>query len=159
MTNLRQKFSDGFASLSERDRRALRVGALLSLVILITATAFTVVTESRSAIDRVAMKRLLLADLPTLRDRDQRRLRIGGDASLSLEMLVKGILSQHGIDATVEVQSSSSIRLRATAASFDSIVETLGDLEASSVSIRRAALTSSAAGRVDVDMELQKSGS
>ena len=159
MTSFRIRLNDWFVSLSERDRRAVRLGGLASVVILIMATVFTVVTESRSAADRVVTKRLLLADLPTLQDRDQRLRRIGTEASLSLEMLVKRILNQHGIDATIEVQSTSSIRLRATAAAFDAVVETLGDLEASSISIRRATLTSNAAGRVDVEIELQKSGS
>ncbi len=159
MTNLRRRFDEWLASLSERDRRAVNVGALLSLIILITATVLTVVLESTSAVERVATKRLLLAELPTLRDREQRLRRLGGDVNLPLERLVKRILSQHDIDATVEVQSNSSIRLRATAASFDSVIDTLGDLEAVSISVRRSALTATTAGRVDVDMELQKSGS
>lgn len=157
MRQLQERLKDYFAALSERDRRALRVGVFAVAAILVVASTATVVSNSQAAVDRVGKKRALLVDLPAVRDRSERLQRLGADAALSLEMLVKRITERHGVTATVEIQGDSSIRLQVEAAAFDAVVECLGDFEATAVIVRRATLTSAGPGRVDVDLELVKS--
>jgi type II secretory pathway component PulM len=155
--DLAQKLKDRWASLSERDQRALKLGAPWVLGILIVALFVTVFTESQAAAERVETKRAWLADLPAARDRTQRLQRLGTDTGLPLGALVERVTARYGIKSTLEPQSNSSIRLRAESVPFDAVIETLADLEAASVSIRRATLNSTQAGRVDLDLELQKS--
>ena len=155
--DLAQTFKDRWASMSERDQRALKLGAPLVLGILVVALFVTVFSESRAAVDRVEIKRAWLADLPAARDRSQRLQRLGADTGLPLESLVQRVTARYGIESTLDTQSNSSLRLRAAAVPFDAVVEVLADLEAASVSIRRATLNSTQVGRVDLDLELQKS--
>lgn len=157
MKQLQERLKDQLAALSERDRRALRVGAFAAAAVLVLASTATVVSNSQAAVDRVEKKRALLVDLPAARDRSERLQRMGSDAALSLEMLVKRITGNHGLSATVEIGADSSVRLRAEAAAFDAVVECLGDFEATSVRVRRASFTSAGPGRVDLDLELYKS--
>ena len=70
--DLAQTLKDRWASMSERDQRALKLGAPLVLGILVVALFVTVFSESRAAVDRVEIKRAWLADLPAARDRSQR---------------------------------------------------------------------------------------
>lgn len=155
--DLAQTLKDRWASMSERDQRALKLGAPLVLGILVVALFVTVFSESRAAVDRVEIKRAWLADLPAARDRSQRLQRLGADTGLPLESLVQRVTARYGIESTLDTQSNSSLRLRAAAVPFDAVVEVLADLEAASVSIRRATLNSTQVGRVDLDLELQKS--
>jgi type II secretory pathway component PulM len=155
--DLAQTLKDRWASLSERDQRALTLGGPLVLGILVIALVVTVFAESHAAVGRVETKRAWLADLPAVRDRSQRLQRLGAEASLPLASLVERLTARYGIESTLEAQSPSSIRLRAESVPFDAVIETLADLEAASVSIRRATLNSTQDGRVDLDLELQKS--
>ena len=155
--DLAQTLKDRWASMSERDQRALKLGAPLVLGILVVALFVTVFSESRAAVDRVEIKRAWLADLPAARDRSQRLQRLGADTGLPLESLVQRVTARYGIESTLDTQSNSSLRLRAAAVPFDAVVEVLADLEAASVSVRRATLNSTQVGRVDLDLELQKS--
>lgn len=155
--DLAQTLKDRWASMSERDQRALKLGAPLVLGILVVALFVTVFSESRAAVDRVEIKRAWLADLPAARDRSQRLQRLGADTGLPLESLVQRVTARYGIESTLDTQSNFSLRLRAAAVPFDAVVEVLADLEAASVSVRRATLNSTQVGRVDLDLELQKS--
>lgn len=155
--DLAQTLKDRWASMSERDQRALKLGAPLVLGILVVALFVTVFSESRAAVDRVEIKRAWLADLPAARDRSKRLQRLGADTGLPLESLVQRVTARYGIESTLDTQSNSSLRLRAAAVPFDAVVEVLADLEAASVSVRRATLNSTQVGRVDLDLELQKS--
>lgn len=157
MSDFREQFKTQLAALSDRDRRVLRLGALVSITILLLASIATVVGESQATVNRVEKKRLQLADLPAARDRSERLQRMGSDAALSLEMLVKRITDKHGLSLSVEIQADSSVRLRAEDASFDAVIECLGDFEATSISVRGASLTSAGSGRVDLNLELYKS--
>lgn len=157
MSDFREQFKTQLAALSDRDRRVLRLGALVSITILLLASIATVVGESQATVNRVEKKRLQLADLPAARDRSERLQRMGSDAALSLEMLVKRITDKHGLSTSVEIQADSSVRLRAEDASFDAVIECLGDFEATSISVRGASLTSAGSGRVDLNLELYKS--
>jgi hypothetical protein len=157
VSDFREQFKTQLAALSDRDRRVLRLGALVSITILLLASIATVVGESQATVNRVEKKRLQLADLPAARDRSERLQRMGSDAALSLEMLVKRITDKHGLSTSVEIQADSSVRLRAEDASFDAVIECLGDFEATSISVRGASLTSAGSGRVDLNLELYKS--
>jgi hypothetical protein len=157
VSDFREQFKTQLAALSDRDRRVLRLGALVSITILLVGSMTTVVGESQATVNRVEKKRLQLADLPAARDRSERLQRMGSDAALSLEMLVKRITDKHGLSTSVEIQPDSSVRLRAEDASFDAVIECLGDFEATSISVRSASLTSAGSGRVDLNLELYKS--
>ena len=82
MRPLQEQLKDYFAALSERDRRALRVGAFTVAAILVVASTATVVSNSQAAVDRVEKKRALLVDLPAARDRSERLQRLGACRSV-----------------------------------------------------------------------------
>ncbi|MFM8585104.1 MAG: type II secretion system protein GspM [Gammaproteobacteria bacterium] len=157
MTSLREQLADRLEAMSDRDRRALRLGTIVLAPLLVISGVATVVSENQETLQLVEAKLRLLSDLPAARDLSQRAQRMGSEMSLSLEMRVKRILERHGVQATVDLQPDSSVRVRADAAAFDALIECLGDFEAASVSIRRGTLTSVDSGRVDVEWNLQSS--
>ena len=150
------RLKDYYATLSERDQRALLVGLVVSLLIIVVAGVSTLIIESSTTTNRVIEKRALLANLPEVRDREQRLQGLGSDVAMPLESLTKRITGRHGIDAVIETQSDTGVRLRASNVPFDAVIECLADLEAASVTTRRAALTATGTGRVDLDLDLQK---
>lgn len=156
MNDLPARIKDFYAGLAERDQRALIVGVVASVLIIVVAGVSTLIIESRSAASRVIEKRALLAQLPEIRDREQRMQRLGSDVAMPLEALANRITTRHGIDAALELQGDSVVRLRANNVPFDAVIECLADLEAASVTPRRAVLTATGAGRVDLELDIQK---
>jgi hypothetical protein len=75
---------------------------------------------------------------------------------MPLEALANRITARHGIEAALDRQGDSVIRLRANNVPFDAVLECLADLETASVITRRAVLTATGAGRVDLELDIQK---
>jgi type II secretory pathway component PulM len=156
MKDLTARLKDFYAGLAERDQRALVVGVVASVLIIVVAGLSSLIIESRSASSRVIDKRALLAQLPEIRDREQRLQTLGSDLAMPLEALANRITARHGIEAALDRQGDSVIRLRANNVPFDAVLECLADLETASVITRRAVLTATGAGRVDLELDIQK---
>lgn len=155
MTPYLQALKDRYAALGASDQRALRFGGLGIAVILLVAIISTVITESRGTVTRVNEKRLALADLPASRDRLQRLQRLGTEAALPLEPLVRRIAQSQSIEPSIEMGQGTGLRVRGSGVPFDAAMAMLADLEATSVTVTRASLTATGPGRVDFELDLQ----
>ena len=146
-------------TLADRDRRALLVGAVLVVAILLVAALSALAEGVRATRDRIAQKTTLLAELPARLSAAQRVQRLGGDVSLPVVDLAQRLVEKAGLTAVIESTGDGGVRLRLESVPFDNTLDLLADLEAARVATRSIRIDAVSPGRVNVQLDLAPRGS
>lgn len=142
-------------ALAPRDRRALQIGAVLVILIVVVGSVTTLAERARNAEVRIARKQQLFGELPARIDQLRRTARLGADASLPLGSLANRISATAGLQGSIEVSPDGAVVLQFSAVPFDNVLELLAEFEANRIVLRQARIgAASAPGLVDARFDL-----
>lgn len=143
-----------FDLLTERDRRALFAGGVLSIIILVGGGLWTLNEKASATRARAAEKANLLSNLPSLLARADRKSRLAAEPTAPESVLIERIGSRLGVQAAVVPVGDGTIRASFVGVPFDTAIEVLADLQAAGVNIGKLRITAAGAGRVDLKLDI-----